>query len=416
MPQEVWVRALAARAPHPVAVVGGWSSDRAKTLADAMRDAPWEGPRPLLLLTAATADSVDSHDVNATQGTPLISVYDRAFRFCFTNRQMADAVTDFVLSDPTLRPGRIAPPDDAAVAALSGPAWAAMSGHPPEPVPAFAIEWRDDPYSTDLSDRFRQALLEQSRRPGRCPRLDVLRESLPFSTGRMNRPTAAEAGAVADILANLPTPGTRTLLVVPTVSAPARRTLRALVQGNPDVGRQLVAVTGDGISMNTFYRDRDFAWPVRSIKIPFVTFTHADPFAWDRRESGPAPPAGYELPPPGPGEVRATTEDLRNFNRLIRVVSTGMFPAGAARIADSPDTLAAGLRGLDPPFFEPSGDRRAGTGEHVAVIRPRFHDDPPNGRPRAEGDLEVYTRMEGEAGWVRLHSIPLGGEAARRSE
>ncbi len=85
------------------------------------------------------------------------------------------------------------------------------------------------------------------------------------------------------------------MLVLPTVSAPARRTLRALVQGNPTVGRQLVAMTGDGIGVNTFFRDRDFAWPVRSLPIPVVLFTHADPFAWDVPGEPPSAPPEYEL-------------------------------------------------------------------------------------------------------------------------
>src|SRR5262245_8837180 len=52
--QEAWVAALAARDPAPLAVIGGWSSDRAKELADAMRTANWSGPKPLLFLTQAT--------------------------------------------------------------------------------------------------------------------------------------------------------------------------------------------------------------------------------------------------------------------------------------------------------------------------------------------------------------------------
>ena len=37
-PQEAWVHALAARDRPPIAILGGWSSDRAKELADAMRE------------------------------------------------------------------------------------------------------------------------------------------------------------------------------------------------------------------------------------------------------------------------------------------------------------------------------------------------------------------------------------------
>jgi hypothetical protein len=41
--QEAWVQALASRDRPPIAVIGGWSSDRAKELADAMRGANWGG-------------------------------------------------------------------------------------------------------------------------------------------------------------------------------------------------------------------------------------------------------------------------------------------------------------------------------------------------------------------------------------
>jgi hypothetical protein len=411
MPQEAWVAALAARDPPPLAVLGGWSSDRAKPLADAMRDAKWVGPRPLLFLSTATADKVDPDDDIASggQGPPLISVYDRSFRFCFTNRQMAEAVTDFVLSDPTLRPGPVVPPEVRAAAGFAAGPWQALAGFIDEPVPAHAIEWKDDPYSTDLSYRFRQALGDRAGRERGHAQLKVTTHSVPFSTGRLNRPTAVEAEVAAHILAHLPPPGTRTVLVIPTVSAPARRTLRTLVQGNPQVGRQIVAVTGDGISVNTFFRDREFAWPVRSIRVPFVAFTHADPFAWDLPGTGAAPPPGYELTPPKPNAVRSTTEDLRHYNRLIRVVAAATFRDGSPAIADSADAVFAGLHALDPPFFEDdSGDRRRGAGEHVVVIRPTFPEDRVNGKPLPEATLEVYTRGTSGTGWRRLHSLPLG--------
>ena len=57
-PLAAWVQALAARTPAPLALVGGWSSDRAHELAEAMKETNWPGQKPLLLLTTATADSV----------------------------------------------------------------------------------------------------------------------------------------------------------------------------------------------------------------------------------------------------------------------------------------------------------------------------------------------------------------------
>jgi hypothetical protein len=421
MTQEMWVAALAKRDPPPLAVLGGWSSDRAKSLADAMREARWTGAKPLLLLTTATADKVDP-EVDAHsggQGPALVAVYDRSFRFCFTNRQMADAVADFVLSDPRLRPGRRSPQPPGvprAVALFAAGTWEGLCALGCESIPAYAIEWQDDPYSTDLSHRFRQALGERVGHPAGCPRLDMIAYSVPFSTGRQNRPNTAEAEAAAHILAHLPPPDTRTVLVIPTVSAPARRTLRTLLQGNPQIGRQLVAVTGDGISVNTFFRDRDFAWPMRSLRVPFVSFAHADPFAWDRPNYPPAPPPGYELAPPGPGEVRSTTEDLQHYNRLVRVVARAAFPDGGSALASSADVVAANLRALDPPFFDPAGDRLPGAGEHVIVLRPTFPEERKNGPRQPEGTLEVYTRRTQGAAWTRLHSLPLGPVSGGNSE
>ena len=91
-------------------------------------------------------------------------------------------------------------------------------------------------------------------------------------------------------------------------------------------------MTGDGIGVNTFFRDRDFAWPVRSIPVPVVLFTHADPFAWDV-PGGPAPPRDYLLSPPEPGGTRSSTEDIQHFTRLTRIVAAGLFPDGGKEIA-----------------------------------------------------------------------------------
>ncbi|MBN9121226.1 MAG: hypothetical protein J0I06_19090, partial [Planctomycetes bacterium] len=57
-PTDAWVKALAARSPAPVAVVGGWSSDRARELAEALAATVWPGQKPLFLMATATADAV----------------------------------------------------------------------------------------------------------------------------------------------------------------------------------------------------------------------------------------------------------------------------------------------------------------------------------------------------------------------
>lgn len=399
--QEAWVNALAARNPPPLAILGGWSSDRAKELADAMKDKVWTSHRPLLFLGTATADKVDpeSDNVSGDQGPSLISVYEPSFRFCFTNRQMADAVTDFVLSDATLRPGSI-----------SG------SAVEPPTFPAFSIEWKDDPYSTDLSFKFRDAFQRQTGPGTGFPRILMDSNKVPFSTGRMNRPNQAEAEVAEHILGNLPPPGTRTVLVVPSVTAPARRVLRTLVQGNPAVGRRLVAVTGDGLGVNTFFRDRDFAWPVRSLPIPIVMFTHADPFAWDQRDGGAKPPPGYELEPPTAGVARSSTEDIQLFTRLADVVSAAIFPEGATSIIRESETVANNLRALRPPFFDQAGNRMSGRGEHIVVLRPVFPGEAPPEHPHLDALLEVYAHKPDMKGWQLLHSRSLSHNLAGQQE
>ena len=423
-PADAWVKALAARGPAPLAIIGGWSSDRARELAEAMAATAWPGPKPLLLMATATADAVYSdEDSYAADYQPpkLIALYDRSYRFCFTNRQMAEAVTDFVLTDPALRPGPVVLPGLRAVPGAAGGVWGLLpllaELHAPPPgvaalpdaraappgVPAFAVAWKDDPYSLDLSQQFREVLAEQGSRPGR-PRVAVESTLLPFSAGRFSRPNRYEAQVVDHILANLPRRGERTVLVIPTVTAPARRVLGALAQGAPGAARRLVAVTGDGIPVNALFRDGEFAWPVRAIPIPLVLFTHTDPFDWD--EAGDhVPPRGYELHPPArPGDVKGSTEDIQLFTTLTAVLARGAFPDGADGVVPGPDALAAGFRALAPAFFDPSGNRLTGSGEHVVVLRPT---------PRVEGVvtypdavIDVYARASGRP-WVRIHSRPV---------
>jgi hypothetical protein len=385
-----------------------------------MRAAKWSGPKPLLFFTQATADDVYSGE-DSNGGPSLVGIYDRSFRFCFTNKQMAEAVTDFVLSEPSLRPGPIVPPELHVLASSAAGPWSGLVGLAAEiaasaqPIPAFAIEWKDDPYSTDLSDKFHSVLRRGHSLAGLAP-LNVSRSQIPFSVGRLNRPNRAEAEAAEYILANLPPRGIRTVLVVPTVSAPARRTLRTLIQGNQSVGRQLVAITGDGIGVNTFFRDREFAWPVRSLPIPVVLFTHGDPFAWDVPGKGPTAPMGYELPEPRPGAVRSTIEDIQLFSRIAQIIAVSAFPNGSKSIVASSDALAENLRNLTPQFFDSAGNRLSGNGEHVVVLRPLLPGDLQTGRSHVDAVLEVYVRKPEGRIWNRIRVRPLGRPFGEQGE
>src|SRR5262249_20721170 len=84
-----WIEALGNRSRPPLAVSGGSSSDRARELAQALPEqkARISSP-PLFLITTATAD-------RSAFNEPLMDIYQgRTWRYCFTNRQMAEAVAD----------------------------------------------------------------------------------------------------------------------------------------------------------------------------------------------------------------------------------------------------------------------------------------------------------------------------------
>ena len=359
---DTWVQALAARDPAPLAVIGGGSSDRALDLARALAGRhPDPGTGPLLFITTATADLCRADD-DDLDGRRLIDIYPgRSFRFCFTNRQMADAVIDYVWRTPDLHP---APPDDGTLPKV------------------LSVEWKDDPFSTDLYQRFGDALKGKAL-------LDT--REVKFSVGGQTVPNFYEAQAAAAILdycrAN---PSGRVVLVLPTVTTPARRLLRAIIEADPAVRSRLVAVTGDGIPVNAVYRDADFAWPVAALAVPLVLFCHNNPVGWDDPGGQPAPP-GYALTPP------TAADDVLHFADIGRHIvracypDTGLVPDAAA--------LAARLRAERPSLFDTDGERLGGTGEYVCVLRP----------PAANGDpaqLHVVRQTRART-WERVRTVAI---------
>jgi len=404
-PIEDWIAALAEREPAPLAVIGGSTSDWAQKLAGALNAREsWHGDRPLFLITTATLDTVLG-DPDTSGGFPrfsdkrgLMEVYpQRTFRFCFSNSQMVKALADYVLHDPTLRPGPINRPE----LQLIGGAAAGPGGLVPGLAPlafrptVFPLEWQDDAYSGDLFNQFRERLYELfaencGARIVRDPAF-----SIPFSIGGFTRPNAGEAAAVREILNDLPPPGERSLLVIPTGSSgPARRVLLSLAERVPQAGRRLVAVTGDGFSVNTFYRDAEWSWPARSIPIPIVLFAHDNPFGWDAADDT-RPPPGYRLEP------KTTTEEVRLDTNLGRMLCDAVFQGG--RIASRADEVGERLRMRPDKFFDDRGNRRGLSGEHVIVVRPamRYGDAMP-GAPRPESVVEVYRREDDGRTWTKV--------------
>jgi hypothetical protein len=410
-PIEQWVKALAARDPAPLAVIGGYSSDYAQKLAEALAaQDSWHGDRPLFFITTATVDTVlgdpdSSGFPRASEQRNLIEVYPRrSFRFCFSNSQMVRALSDYVLREPTLRPGPTNLPELRVIGSAAAGPWATIPALAPlahRPT-VFPLEWQDDSYSGDLYNQFREHLYESVAAGG--PR--IVRDaafSIPFSIGGFTRPNAGEAAAVREILKDLPPPGERSLVVIPTGSSgPARRVMLALAERVPQAGRRLVAVTGDGFSVNTFYRDAEWAWPARSIPIPLVLFAHDNPFGWDSPNDT-RPPQGYRLQP------KTTTEEVLLDSNLARMMVDAIFPvtnSGERRIAARADEVAERLRMRPDKFFDDRGNRRGFSGEHVVVVRPavRYGDTMP-GAPRPESTIEVFRRQEDGRSWSRVGAV-----------
>ncbi len=360
-----WVKALAARDRAPLAIIGGGSSDRAVELAralDARRE--WAGDRPALFITTATADSVAGTDAESR----LVDLYDdRSFRFCFTNRQMAEAVLDFVERTPDLRPIVF---EDQSLQALAP--LAAGVPKPPRYRPhVFSVQWDDDPYSTDLHEQFRQALLAQvGARAGDQSVYQLSRLDIPFSVGGFVRPNVHEEETAKFIARELGSvPAQRSLLVLPATTQPARRLLRAIVERSRQISRRMVVVTGDGIPVNAILRDGEYAWPAGALPVPLVLFTHNNPIGWD----APAPGADATFLPPN------STEEAMHFGEMGRIVIGACFPpegeaqgmALSGGLLTRSDDLIRRLHGARPAFFDANGERLGGTGEYVVVLIPR---------------------------------------------
>lgn len=402
---DYWVDTLARRDPAPLAIIGGGSTDRAVDLARAMNNhEQWHGGRPLLLLTQATADRLsDSPDVT---GPGLLGLYpDRSYRFCFTNRQMADAVLDFVWQNPELRPLSFA--DIAPLSVCSG---LAAGGVPHSRPKVFAVEWEDDPFSVDLNAQFRDALCAKLR-PGNATSeaglpIRFWQRSVNYSVGGQIRPNRYEATVGGQLLQEFRSlPPERSLLVLPAVTTPARRLLRGIADAEPSLRERMVAVSGDGISLNSVYRDGMYAWPVQSLAVPLVFFTHNNPVAWDDPDEVAAIPPGYTLEPP------TGTEDILLYSELTRIVTSAAYglatdnpTATPAGLVTNPEELAARFRTLCPTYFDERGNRVGGTGEYVVVVRPVTSIDPTVRAADPVARIDVWHRGD-DRQWVPVRRV-----------
>ncbi len=396
-PPQYWVEQLAKRNPAPLAIVGGGSSDRARDMARALaRQTAWHGARPLFFLTNATAEKVHS-DQDAADGSvgvtaELLRIYEgRSFRFCFNNRQMAEAILDFVWQSESFRPRLLV--DDARLAVGSG----LLAAADPRKPTVFYVDWDDDPYSSDLIGQFRDLLYAEG---GPKPAPIYSGWKIPFSVGgfyRANQPEEEVADAILKEWNRLP--AQRTLLILPTAAAPARRMLRLLAGAAPDLGRRLVAINGDGMGANTILRDGEFAWPVRVLTVPVLLFTHNNPVGWD---DGAAPAGGFPLAPPN------STEDVLHVADMVKAFTGAAYGRDDDELAPDANALARRLLATEPRLFDDSGNRTGGRGEYICAVRPRG-DAADAGLPEAR--FEVW-RRDADRAWrlVRSRTLAPGRE------
>jgi len=412
---EKWISRLTERAALPLAVIGGDSSLRALKLAEALKRhrGHWQGPPPLLFLTTATAESfVPNNTPNVfttDKDVPkLLDVYQgRSFRFSFTNSRMAAAVLDFVRTHDELWPNA-APPGALAAA------WATAR----DPVAAgalatvgddwfttylYTLKWDDDSFSADLADRFRWLFLEVFPRPRVSP------NQIEYSVGDFYQPNPREAFVVGQLLPELKAArDRRQLMLLPADTERARRFLHTVVRRSAPVDlKNLVVLTGDSLSFNTIFRDRNVAWNIQDLPVPLVVFSHRNPVAED---------VGFKE---APAAAATGTEDLLLYRDILETLLLTAYQG--QQLTASSDDLAVGLHRLSwangrvvralpsaekgTPLFNPhDGNRHDGTGEHIIVLLP----DPDERGLLAKATITVW-RMEGasnqRAAWREVRTL-----------
>jgi hypothetical protein len=343
-----WVEALCRRDPPPLAIIGGGTTDRALDLARALADLsmPLES-RPLLLITSATADRIYVDD----SWKDLMKIYpDRSFRFCFTNRQMTQALTDFIGHQEELRPDE----------------------------PAYLVYWDDDPYSIDLFEDFREVL----GKPWSI--------SIPYSLGGHTQPNLWEAGAVEKLMdaVSVHPQQHRSLLVLPATPQSARRFLRGLERTAPAETARFVVATGDGIDLNVIYRDRRSSWPIQDLPFTLVLFCHRNPvdpiaFQPDQPDSETAVSSVSE-------KTNSSTHDLLLYRDTVAMIVDAT--CRKTGVPTNPERMKAhfheALLPNGKPSFDAEGNQRSGTGEYIVVLQPVRQGN----RVLPRGKLQVWNR------------------------
>ena len=185
----------------------------------------------------------------------------------------------------------------------------------------------------------------------------------------------------------------------------------------PFVGRNVVAVSGDSINLNTVYRDADIAWNIRAVPVPLVFFAHQNPVAWDV-DPDQKPISGAKADDPGVLLPPTATDDVLLHCFLVRLLVESAYqigPASGPALTDSADVLAERLRNRRPAVFDAAGNR--GGGEFVVALLPRIDVAQGGAEVLSSAVLEVWNREATgrlAATWRRIKSLVT--DHARRPE
>ena len=335
-----------------------------------------------MFITTATANNLPN--ANSPDFHQLLSIYEgHTFRLCFTNQQMAAAICDFVTTHPELHAIesiRTIP----AIIGGSGALTALTLQQERGPSKVMQFIWEDDPYSNDLSEQFRHAIGKREWPLSK----GVWQHEVPYSVGSYSFANQSEAEGVEEALKDLyPIGWNRSVLVLPCDVQPARRVLRAFTGCSPLIGKDMIAVTGDAVSLNNIYRDQEAGWNIWDIPVPLILFAHQNPAAWDE-----------DLEPP------TATDEVLLYYDLVGMLMRSLYPS-EGMLLDA-DGLAERLRNPIPPnrpYFREDGDRLDDSGAHVILLQPHFR-----GRREVapEAAISIYRRESGS--WVLVKELTLG--------
>lgn len=371
---EKWVSELCQRQPRPLAVVGGGNSERARDIALQLARQKLVDRQllPVFLITTATAEKVQHPELGIVD---LMQIYpQRSFRYCFTNRQMAEAIHHFVreqISQDTelqITSSRIS-----------------------------LISWKDDPFSHDLVEQFEASWRIPSEQ---VPQPQVASYAIAHSVGALNQPNKLEMATVEKLVREVSGESVavrgRELLVLPAGPAPARRFLRSLYHTDPNERFLWVVTVGDAIDWNTLYRDRRLTWPVVDVPFPLIAFMHRNPVEMQLKlgRGFVADDSTEHTPNP------SGTDDLLLYRDIGHSLVTACFRN--QQLASQPDILRQSLRAevneYQQPLFDEDGNRPDMAGEYITLLRP-VHEEL---RIAPLSRIEVYERKSQAKSWQRI--------------